>query len=89
MNPFIISFLAISLDYGSTKYALSQGAIESNPILYHHLEAKKAAQVIAIGYGLNHLKKKNKKLYKITVIGLFIVNGIFAVHNIRQGLKTR
>ncbi len=87
MNPYLAAILATSLDYSSTKYAISQGAYESNPLLTSQLEIKKGAQVLVLGYAIHKLDKKNPKLSKKVKIGMFILNGLVAAHNINQGRK--
>ena len=89
MNPYLASFLAISLDYGSTKYALSQGAVESNSFMVSHSEAKKAFQIAITGLGIRVIEKRNKKAAKGVKIGLFIANGIIAGINIRNGIRAK
>lgn len=87
MNPYIVSFLAISLDYSSFKYAQNQRPVqEINPLVFNQ-EIIKASEAIIIGYGLSKLDKKNPKLSKKVKIGLFIVNGFLAIRNIREGNK--
>lgn len=91
MNPYLISFLAIGLDYGSFKYAeknISSRYLikESNPLVSSQ-EIVKISEAVVVGYALGKLKSKNKKLYYFTVGGLFLANGYLAFHNIREGNK--
>lgn len=89
MNAFAVSFLAISFDYGSTKYAISQGAYEANPLMRSHLEIKKSVEVVLIGSGIKLIEKRNKKAGKITKIALIVSHAIIAGHNIKKGREAK
>lgn len=89
MNPFLAATISIGLDYGSTRYALSQGAIERNQFIRSHLEIKKSAEIVLIGAGIKLIEKRNKKAGKITKIVLMGSHVLIAGINIRNGIRSK
>lgn len=60
-----------------------------NSLLEHksHLIAFKAVETVGTAYLLQKLRKKNKVLAYITVIGLNLVKGYFVYHNYNESRK--
>lgn len=99
MTPLLLaSLLDLSLlttgagaDYGTTRWALSKGAVEVGPIARHSLLGAKAIGGVVIPYaGLCWLRSKGPKGNKIANIALGVVLAIevgATVRNAHNALK--
>lgn len=81
------------VDYATTKWALSKGAIEVNPIVRHSLLGAKAIGGVVVPYvGLRWLRSKGPRANKVANIALTVAVAVevgAGIHNTRQVLKDR